>query len=139
VASLKDSPYRKGLEGSNNNNKASNIVLILTFGETSMSKKKPLCKQSVAVKRKKSEFKPGNKPYLEYDGCVLNANVPWNELLSDLVASGFSHEAIATEIGTELQILSAIEAKDFENLSFRAGARMITMHSEARPENYLDF
>jgi hypothetical protein len=46
---------------------------------------------------------------------VLNANVPCDELLSDLVASGFSHKAIAAQIGTELEILAAIEAKDFEN------------------------
>jgi hypothetical protein len=104
-----------------------------------MAKKKSGIKDETVKKSTKPEFKPGKKPYLEYDGVVLNTNVPWDELLGDLIASGFSHEVIATEIGTELEILKNIEAKDFENLSFRAGARMITMHSEAHPENYCDF
>jgi DNA-binding NarL/FixJ family response regulator len=104
-----------------------------------MAKKKPLCEEESPVKSNKPEFKPGNKPYLEYDGCVLNANVPWDELLSDLIASGFTYKMIAKEIGTKIKTLKAVKTKDFENLSFRAGARMITMHSEARPQHYLDF
>jgi hypothetical protein len=101
-----------------------------------MAKKKSVIKDEIVIKSTKPEFKPGNKPYLEYDGVVLNANVPWNELVAELKNSGKTKSAIAKYAECELDVINQIEAKNFDNLCFRSGARIITLHSQQFPACY---
>jgi hypothetical protein len=101
-----------------------------------MAKKKPLIDPE-NVKKSVPEFKPGDKPYCQFGKEVLNQNVPWDEILSEISMKGYPHHAIALEIGTELETLQYIEENFFDKLSFRAGARMISMHYRVSPECYL--
>jgi lambda repressor-like predicted transcriptional regulator len=73
------------------------------------------------------EFKPGNEPHLEYDGTVLNANVPWHEVVSQIMAEGITATAIAEEAGLSLQTINNILKEDYHGLYFKAGARLITI------------
>jgi hypothetical protein len=82
------------------------------------------------------EFKPGNKSYLEYDGTVLNANVLWNELVNELIEKNCSTQSIAEYAECDHDVIMNILAGDFSTLSFRAGARIVTLHAGAYPDCY---
>jgi hypothetical protein len=100
-----------------------------------MAKKKP-DDDAKKVPKKAQEFKPGNTPYYEYDGTVLNANVPWNEVVTDLVTRGQSVKSIAEYAQCSVEVISAVLQKNFNVLCFRAGARIITLHCNFYPEAY---
>ena len=100
-----------------------------------MAKKKPL-KDSGNVKKLEPEFKPGGRPYLEYDGSLLNGNVPWNELVCELFERGFSALQVADYAECSLETIAELQQSVFGNLSFRSGARIVTMHYQHRPEFY---
>lgn len=100
-----------------------------------MAKKKPLT-DSENVTKSAPEFKPGNKPHLEYDGVLLNANVPWNELVDELVERGFTLLQVSDYAECSLDTVKELQESVFDNLSFRAGARIATMHYQHRPEFY---
>lgn len=100
-----------------------------------MTKKKSPMPKSIVIKSE-AEFKPGSKPYLEFDGAMLNANVPWDELVLELNEHGCDNHEIAAYIECDTAIIMQIQAKNFKNLSFRAGARMITLHSKHYPDFY---
>jgi hypothetical protein len=87
-------------------------------------------------KSKKPEFKPGNKPYLEYDGCILNANVPWIAIVRELMECGVTENEIADYAECPLETIADILENNYETLSFRAGARMLTLHSNHFPICY---
>jgi hypothetical protein len=114
-------------------------VLILTKAEDIMTKKKCVRKdKETKIKSKQPEFKPGNKPYCQFGKEILNKNVPWDKVLSEIVVKGYSPQAVALQIGTKLSILKQIEKKHFDKLSFRAGARMLSIHYRVSPECYSD-
>jgi hypothetical protein len=92
-----------------------------------MSKKKLINKPSI-IKSRKPEFSPGDKPYLEYDGVVLNANVPWNALVDELIEQGCIEKSIAQYAECSLNVIKELKIKKYDNLCFRAGARIITLH-----------
>lgn len=100
-----------------------------------MAKKKTCNETDVKVKSA-PEFKPGDKPYCEYDGAVLNANVPWNELVEELLQKGFTLKEVAEYAECPLETLIELQASQFDKLSFRSGARIVTMHCQHRPECY---
>jgi hypothetical protein len=102
-----------------------------------MPKKKSNLKQVVKIE---SDFKPGDKPYYEYDGMILNANVPWNELVQELVQelliNGYSELNVAKYSGRTLRVIKDVLNKSYDGLCFRAGARIITLHSRIFPACY---
>lgn len=102
-----------------------------------MSKKKT-DKEPVAINKTKPEFKPGDKPYCEFDGVLLNANVPWHELIADLKDKGCTIDDIAERIACPLEVLEQAQEKQYNNLAFRAGASLVTMHYEYCRECYAD-
>jgi hypothetical protein len=93
-----------------------------------MSKKKPFIKQ----------FKPGNKPYLEFDGTILNANVPWNEVVNDILKAGVSSAEISIETHLLPHVIGEILEGNYDGLCFKAGAMLITLHCRYRQELYLN-
>jgi lambda repressor-like predicted transcriptional regulator len=93
-----------------------------------MAKKKDIVNNKIVSKKAKPEFKPGDKPYLEYDGVTLNANVPWHEIVTEIKEKNYSLSAIAAVAGTTLSALKEVLKQNFDVLSFRAGARLITLH-----------
>ena len=76
------------------------------------------------------DFKPGNTPHLQYGNEVLNANVPWNEVISDLCSHGLSMAEIAIQLDVELSSIQAVAAKNYSHLNFKAGARLLTLHMQ---------
>src|SRR3989338_1665190 len=86
--------------------------------------------------KKGPEFKPGNKPYTAFGNEMLNANVAWDELVRELMDAGKTKQEIADYAECPVNIIYKIMNRDFEGLFFRAGARIITMHSRAYPTKY---
>ena len=84
----------------------------------------------------KPKFKPGNKPYCMFGKEVLNANVPWNEIVMDIKEKGYSLITIAQLAETDLTTIQEIIALNFENLPFRSGARLITQHCRLCIDHY---
>lgn len=107
-----------------------------------MAKKRKLKKvvdESKTSTNEKPDFKPGDKPYYEYDGVILNANVAWDEVVLELQEAGKSVESIAAYAECDASIITNILEKKYDGLTFRAGARLLTMHCGAYPEDYSDF
>ena len=86
--------------------------------------------------KQNSTFKPGKTPYCEFEGSMLNANVAWDELVSELLEHGASEQAIADYAECDLSVIREVQKQNYEGLWFRNGARIITMHSQYYPENY---
>jgi hypothetical protein len=101
-----------------------------------MAKKKLRKKNDKTTESAIPEFKPGNKPYCKYDGSVLNANVPWCEVVQELKQRGFTQTQIAQYAECGLQVIKEVLSKKYGKLCFRAGARIITMHSNYYPHAY---
>ena len=91
-----------------------------------------MVKKANTTKQDKT-FKPGKTPHCEFDGAVLNANVPWNELVAELIARGKTEQQIADYAECDLSVIQAIQNNNYENLWFRTGARIITLHTNYRP------
>jgi hypothetical protein len=98
-----------------------------------MAKKKSNPEKNMKVK---SDFKPGNKPYYEYNGTVLNANVPWDEVVLDLQEQGCPANKIAQYAECSLNVVKDILKKKYDGLCFRSCARLITLHSNHCPQVY---
>ena len=88
------------------------------------------------VKAKAAEFKPGDTPYLEYDGQILNKDVPWKELVRDLLDNGHSITQIAVDIECPIRVVNQILVGNYDNLPFRNGARLVTRHCLDCPQHY---
>jgi hypothetical protein len=91
-----------------------------------MSKKKPPY----------PEFKPGEESFCRFGKEFLNKNVPWHEVVADLVDRNYSLIAIAAFAQTQLSVIQEVGQRNFSTLSFRAGARLITLHYRLCPEHY---
>lgn len=99
-------------------------------------KPKPGANNKVDEKDESPEFKPGKKPYTQFGALVLNANVPWDELVTELNECGVDCESIATEIKVETQVVENLLKRKTKGLTFRAGASLITIHCRYFPEDY---
>lgn len=103
-----------------------------------MAKKKPLFNPN-DLEKIEPEFKPGDKPHLEYDGQILNHNVPWGELVTDIQACGYTQGDIAQYAECKLSVVEEIANNNYDNLCFRSGARIVTMHHTKNPHMYNEF
>ena len=82
-------------------------------------------------------FEPGNMPSLEYNGVFLNANVPWHELIYDLNKVHCTKKQIAEYIECSILIVDELLKCNYSHLSFRAGARLVTLHVRYFPELFV--
>ena len=80
------------------------------------------------MKKDDETFKPGKKPYCKYQGSLLNANVAWNELVSELIESGISQREIADYAECSLSVIKDIQTKNYQTLWFRTGAKIAALH-----------
>lgn len=78
--------------------------------------------------RRVPEFKPGNKPYAYFGKEILNKDVPWHEIVNEILLCDVSKQQIADEIGVELQVVKNVLQQNTEGLTFKAGTRLITIH-----------
>lgn len=104
-----------------------------------MTKKKPTDKDGVKPTESKPEFKPGDTPYYKYDGILLNANVPWSELVKDIEVCGYSLQNIADNAECELSVIQEVLEKNYDHLNFRTGTRIVTMYYAKNPHMYKEF
>ena len=81
-------------------------------------------------------FRPGNKPSLDYCGEQLNAKVAWKQVLKDLFKNGMDKLSIKQYSGINEKILIAISLNEYDRLSFKQGARLLSLHSQFYPEYY---
>jgi hypothetical protein len=100
-----------------------------------MSKKKD-DKNSKGTGKKSVEFKPGNKPYCHFGKEILNKDVPWVEIIIEILDKGYNLNQIADYAETAFTSLREVVRSNYDALSFRAGARIITLHCSLYPEIY---
>lgn len=103
-----------------------------------MAKKKPPL-DTENVKKPAPEFKPGNKPHCQFGNEVLNQNVPWDVVLNDIEEKGYSLVTIASIAETTLDTLQNVLKQQFDDLSFRSGARIIGLHYRVCPSAYIEW
>jgi hypothetical protein len=82
------------------------------------------------------EFKPGNTPHTQYGNEVLNANVPWDQVVSEILTRDYTIAALAEEIKSTTSVLIKILKQDFSMLNFRTGARILGIHCQLFPEKF---
>lgn len=74
------------------------------------------------------EFKPGDKPYLEFGNEILNNNIPWSEVLADVMnKGGLSVSLIAGKLQTSINALKTIVDGNECPLTFKQGARLLNL------------
>ena len=83
----------------------------------------------LAGERNPPVFKPGNTPHMKYGNEMINANVPWNEVISDLCSYGVTMAEIAAHLEVELSVVQAAVKQNYTGLSFKMGARLLAMHA----------
>ena len=76
------------------------------------------------------EFKPGNTPYMQYGNQVLNENVAWNEVISDLCSHGLSMVEIAVRLDVDVCVVQAVTKENYAQLNFKTGARLLALHMQ---------
>ena len=85
---------------------------------------------------KQSEFKPGNTPHTQYGDKILNANVPWSEIVNQILTRNYTIGRLAEEVKTSIAALNKILREDFSELNFRTGARILGVHCLLFPETF---
>lgn len=84
----------------------------------------------IAEEKNPPSFKPGNTPHLQYGKEVLNANVPWSDVLNEICLSGMALTEIASRLEVSVSMLRAVATQHYENLNFKTGARLLTLHMQ---------
>ena len=84
----------------------------------------------------KSMFKPGNTPYTKFGNELLNGDIAWDEVVQDILDTGYDKSELALEVGLKKAIINQVAAGEFEGIYFRAGARMLTIHCRLFPGKY---
>jgi hypothetical protein len=85
---------------------------------------------------KQPEFKPGNTPHTKLGDEMLNANVPWHEIVSQILTRNYTIGRLAEEVKTNIASLNKILKEDFSELNFRTGARILGVHCVLFPETF---
>ena len=73
------------------------------------------------------EFKPGDTPWLEYGGEVLNGNVNWVETIKAVLSQGYTESSLAQQLELTLSHIEAILKGDISVLNFKRGARLLAI------------
>ena len=85
---------------------------------------------------KQPEFKPGNTPHTKFGDEVLNANVPWDQVVSEILTRDYTIAGLAEEIKSTTSVLINVLKSDFSTLNFRIGARILGVHCVLFPETF---
>lgn len=81
-------------------------------------------------------FKPGTTPHTQFGKETLNANIAWHNIVEEIIAGQYSAEKLATEVGVSVKNVQNFLQKNYSDLSFRIGARILGIHSRLFPETY---
>jgi hypothetical protein len=82
------------------------------------------------------EFKPGSTPHTQYGNETLNANVPWDQIVIEILMCDYTIAGLAEEIKSTTSVLNKILRHDFSALNFRTGARILGVHCQLFPEKF---
>ena len=82
------------------------------------------------------EFKPGNTPETKFGDEMLNANVPWHEIVRQILTRNYTIGRLSEEVKTSIAALNKILREDFSELNFRTGARILGVHCLLFPETF---
>jgi hypothetical protein len=83
------------------------------------------------------EFKPGNTPHTQYGSETLNANVPWDQVVIEILTRDYTIAALAEKIKSTTSVVNKVLQQDFSTLNFRTGARILGVHCQLFPENFV--
>ena len=79
----------------------------------------------------KPEFKPGNKPYLKFGNEILNDNLPWADILNEvLTKSGLNLSQIAGKLNTSINNLNNIVNGNACPLTLKQGAILLSLQNK---------
>ena len=81
------------------------------------------------------KFKPGNTPHTQYGNQTLNANIPWQRIVQEIQVH-YTLEQLVNEAGIPPANLRKILREDYRKLSFKMGAKLLTIHARFYPEQY---
>lgn len=81
-------------------------------------------------------FKPGDKPYTEFGKEILNGNVAWDEVVQAILDTGYDKGELALDVGLQKAAVNRILAGEYDDIYFRAGARILTIHCRLFPHLY---
>lgn len=82
------------------------------------------------------EFKPGNTPHTQFGEQMLNFNVPWDQIVFEILTCDYTLAALAEKIQSTTSVLNKILKQDFSTLNFRTGARILGVHSQLFPDTF---
>ena len=82
------------------------------------------------------EFKPGATPHTQLGKETLNANIAWDGVIEEIIKADYTLEKLAAEVGLGVKNLQNILQKNYDDLSFRIGARILRVHSQLFPALY---
>ncbi len=87
----------------------------------------------------KPEFKPGNTVALQFGKELLNGNVNWRNTLTDILRySNYSIMEIAEVLEASADAVQALTNDDPRGLSFKQGARLLSMREILKPTGLLE-
>ena len=119
------------------------IIYFLFKKEETMMIRHPLSYEKTSKRKTKeimiketTDFRPGNTSYYEYHGEVLNGEIEWNEIILDLMARGYDEKSIATHAKCVPMTVYKVRQKNFDDLTFQQGARILAIHSRFHPVFY---
>ena len=92
--------------------------------------------RDIAQATPQPEFKSGNTPHTRLGDETLNGNINWCNIVNDIIPAHYTQVQLITESGLSANQLQNITNKNYNELSFRAGARLLTVHSRFYPEQY---
>jgi hypothetical protein len=92
--------------------------------------------RDIAQATPQPEFKPGEKPYTNFGNETLNGTIEWHSIVNDIIPAHYTQTQLVTESGLSANQLHRIINKDYDELTFRAGARLLMVHSRFYPEQY---
>lgn len=81
-------------------------------------------------------FKPGATPHTQFGKQVLNANVPWHSVVTDIIKTHYDQVQLARELDAQSILLDKILQQDYSELNFRTGARLLGVHARLFPGMY---
>lgn len=82
------------------------------------------------------EFKPGDTPHTQFGDEMLNFNVPWDQIVVEILTRDYTIAALAEKIQSTTSVVNKILKGDFSTLNFRTGARILGVHTELFPEKF---
>jgi hypothetical protein len=81
------------------------------------------------------EFKPGNTPHTQFGNQTLNANVPWDQVVQEILVHKNQQE-LAVDLGMPLANVTKILKQNYRKLNFKTGARILMIHCNFYPAQY---